>query len=179
MRRASLLVFGLLLIPTTCFGQSTSTDSQTLQALLKEVRQLRQDVRTVTVASERVQILLSRLQAQQTAVGRAQQRLSDAHSSLAQAQKHRIAIESEVKYYTGEDTEERTPNATQRQRIEDSLPHMKSDLEQATMEEQKAQTNDMEAKNELQAEQAKLDDLQDELDRLDRSLESFARQPIN
>ncbi|MGH9710386.1 MAG: hypothetical protein ACRD37_07555, partial [Candidatus Acidiferrales bacterium] len=82
MRRASLLVFGLLLIPTTCFGQSTSTDSQTLQALLKEVRQLRQDVRTVTVASERVQILLSRLQAQQTAVGRAQQRLSDAHSSL-------------------------------------------------------------------------------------------------
>ncbi|MHB8525895.1 MAG: hypothetical protein ACYDD2_07040 [Candidatus Acidiferrales bacterium] len=100
MRRASLLIFGLLLIPTTAFGQSTSTDSQTLQALLHEVRQLRQDVRTVTVTSERAQVLLARLQVQQTAVEGAQKEVDNARTGLAQAQKHQNELENEIKYYT-------------------------------------------------------------------------------
>src|SRR5437867_1607411 len=38
MNRSALFVLGLLLFSTDCFGQTTAGDSQTLQALLSEVR---------------------------------------------------------------------------------------------------------------------------------------------
>jgi len=70
MHRSCLLIPVLLLISAPVFGQSTSTDSQTLQALLAEVRQLRHDLQTTTIAAQRAQILLYRLQGQEAAVAR-------------------------------------------------------------------------------------------------------------
>src|SRR6266851_7158799 len=49
MHRSCLLIPVLLLIAAPVFGQSTSTDSQTLQALLAEVRQVRNDLQTITI----------------------------------------------------------------------------------------------------------------------------------
>ena len=71
MNRSSLFVVGLLFFSTACFGQTTPGDSQTLQALLLEVRQLRQDLQTTTIAAQRAQILIYRLQGQEAAVARA------------------------------------------------------------------------------------------------------------
>jgi hypothetical protein len=71
MNRSSILALGFLLSSTLCFGQTTPSESQTLQALLLEVRQLRQDLQTTTVAAQRAQILLYRLQGQEAAVARA------------------------------------------------------------------------------------------------------------
>jgi hypothetical protein len=70
MNRSSILALGFLLSSTLCFGQTTPSESQTLQALLLEVRQLRQDLQTTTVAAQRAQILLYRLQGQEAAVAR-------------------------------------------------------------------------------------------------------------
>jgi DNA repair exonuclease SbcCD ATPase subunit len=86
MRRAVffiLLVFG---VPGATFGQAASSDSQTLQALLTEVRELRQDLRISLARIQSAQVLLSRLQTQQAAVTRASERLNDARSKLAEAQ---------------------------------------------------------------------------------------------
>jgi hypothetical protein len=41
MNRSSLLALGLLLFSAPCFAQLAPSDSQTLQALLSEVRQMR------------------------------------------------------------------------------------------------------------------------------------------
>ena len=82
-RRSSLLTFGFLLFSTDCFGQSAPGDSQTLQALLSEVRQLRQELRTTTIAAQRSQILIYRLQGQEASVGRASQRREEAREKLA------------------------------------------------------------------------------------------------
>jgi hypothetical protein len=67
------------------FAQTASTDLQTLQALLAEVRQLRLDLQITTVASQRVQIILFRLQLREGTVARAQQRVGEVHSKLAEA----------------------------------------------------------------------------------------------
>src|SRR6266403_1460269 len=84
MHRSCLLIPVFLLISAPVFGQSTATDSQTLQALLAEVRQLHHDLQTTTVAAQRAQILLYRLQGQEVIVARASQRLDDARAKLAE-----------------------------------------------------------------------------------------------
>jgi len=74
MRRTVCLGCILLIVPIIAAAQSNSTDSQTLQALLGEVRQLRQELRSSTVAAQRAQILIYRVQAQQGAVNRVSQK---------------------------------------------------------------------------------------------------------
>jgi hypothetical protein len=64
MRRLLLAVLTLFVIPTLALRQSAPTDSQTLQALLAEVRQLRHDLQTTTATTQRAQIALYRLQRQ-------------------------------------------------------------------------------------------------------------------
>src|SRR6516162_5521055 len=64
---------GLLLSPRV-FGQATSTESQTLEALLAEVHQLRQDLHAVATAGRRAQILIYRLYVQEAVVARAAKR---------------------------------------------------------------------------------------------------------
>ena len=97
MNRSSLLVLSLLLSSTACFGQTTPGDSQTLQALLLEVRQLRQDLQTTTIAGQRAQILIYRLQGQEAAMARAAQRLDEAREKLARIQDERKHVATDLK----------------------------------------------------------------------------------
>ena len=86
MRRACffiLLFFGMAL---AAFGQASSSDSQTLQALLTEVRELRKVLLVSIAKMQSAQILLARLQIQEVAVTRASQHLDDARSRLAEVQ---------------------------------------------------------------------------------------------
>src|SRR5260370_12717415 len=99
MNRSSLFVLGLLLFSTACFGQTTPGDSQTLQALLSEVRQLRQDLQTTTIAAQRAQILIYRLQGQEAAVARASQRLDEARETLARIQDERKPVPTDVTHH--------------------------------------------------------------------------------
>lgn len=183
MRRALIGVGCLLLLLfySPAFGQSssTSTDSQTLQELLREVRELRQDLRTVTVASQRAQILLSRVQAQQTAVTEAQKEVDEAHSQTNQTERRSRQIQNQIKYYTDQDNEDRTPNAVERQNIEQNVARLNAILEQSHGDEAKMQADEMQAKDKLQFEQSKLDALQSELDQIDRTLANLSSQPVN
>lgn len=183
MHRSSplLLSFTLLLSPAFSFAQSssTSTDSQTLQQLLREVRQLRQDVRTITVASERAQILLSREQMQQTAVENAQKEVDGAKANTEKADQRCRQLTRQIKYMTDADSEETTPNASERQRIEQEIEVSKTALEQANADDGKSQSAEMQANEKLQIEQSKLAAIQAELDQLDRNLQSLASQPVN
>lgn len=120
MNRFSLFVLSLLVFSTPCFGQTTPGDSQTLQALLTEIRLLRQDLRTTTIAAQRSQILIYRLQGQEAAVGRASQRLDEAREKLARIQDERKHVTAEVKQT--EDFVSNTENpATQRKAFENRL----------------------------------------------------------
>jgi L-2-hydroxyglutarate oxidase LhgO len=168
MLRFFFLVLALLLISPAAFGQTTSTDSQTLQALLDEVRQLRKELRTTTVAAQRVQILLYRLQIQEAVVARAEQRVAEAHSTLAQTHSEQKHFASEIKL--SEDAQDKTQNPADRKAIEEMLPRLKERLESLNDTEQQLQVKATEAELELKAEQSKRTALQDELDLLDKSL---------
>jgi chromosome segregation ATPase len=173
MHRTWFLVLGLLLIAPASFGQTPSTDSQTLQALLAEVHQLRQELRITTLAAQRVQILLYRLQIQEGAVVRAQRRVDDARSALSQTQTEVKMMASGIKQI--EDKISNAQNPVERKRQEDLLAKFKAELESQENSEQQSQTKESEAEQDLRAEQAKLNALQDQLDRLDKSLETTNR----
>ena len=175
MHRSCLLILGLLLIAAPVLGQSASTDSQTLQALLSEVRQLRHDLQTTTLAAQRAQILLYRLQGQEAIVARASQRLDEARARLTEIQAARVRLTSDIKQH--EDFVSHTENpAVERKQVEDLLPRLKANLASLENEEQQKQTREMEAEDQLRVERAKLSGFQDQLDRLEKFLESSNQQ---
>lgn len=169
MRRTWFLAFGLFFASTAAFGQSAPADSQTLQALLSEVRQLRKDLQTTTVASHRVQILLYRMQSQQAAVARAQQRVNEADSRLADAKGAVRHFTSEIE--SAEAALNDSQNATQRQQLEQILAANKRELEPQKLAEQEWETKAAEAVQNLRSEETKLTALEDQLDRVDKDLE--------
>jgi len=176
MNRTSLFVLGFLVFSTSCFGQTTPGDSQTLQALLTEIRLLRQDLRTTTVAAQRSQILIYRLQGQEAAVARASQRLDEAREKLVRIQDERKHVAAEVKLT--EDFVSNTENpATQRKELENRLSELKARLETLESDEQQYQSREIEVQQQLRAEEVRLSDLRDQLDRLDKTLENTSRRP--
>jgi len=184
MLRQFLLALILLFFPVAAQAQSQPSDSQTLQALLSEVRQLRQQLLTSTTSMQRSQILLHRLDLQELAVQRATQRRDEAQEKLTELQKERKDSEALIKQATdssqGSDQDSTitvgntTMNASQAQALSFIIPSIKARLESLNEEEQQAQTKLNEADEQLRIEQSKLADLQDQLDRLDRSLSDSA-----
>jgi hypothetical protein len=67
MKRVALLSLTLL-FSTAAFAQTNSNDSETLKSLRSEVRMLRHDLQTTTVAAQRAQILVYRAQAQESVI---------------------------------------------------------------------------------------------------------------
>lgn len=174
MYRSSLFL-GLLFVAPAALGQTTSTDSQALQALLSEVRQLRQDLQSYSVTAERTQILLFRLQLQQTVVVRISQRSDDADAKLRDVQTARKKAEAEAKGV--HDSLEQSQNPADRKSFENMDAYYKGRLEALAEQEQQAQTKQIEAAEQLRIEQAKLDDLQARLDELDRGMPKGGSHP--
>ena len=174
MYRSLLLILGLLFMSPVGLCQSTSTDSQTLQALLAEVRQLRKELQTTTAAAQRAQILLYRLQAQEATVARASQYLNDARLKLAETRSQKKKLGANIKRSEDFVGNSENPSADRKQ-IEDVIPQLKATLESLESEEQQRETTEIEAQEQLRIERAKLSELQDELDRLQRTLETVGQ----
>jgi len=152
-------VFVLLLFVVPGFCQTSMKESDTLQALLAEVHQLRQDIEAMTVASQRVQIAMYALQMQDAAVARATQRLDDAHNRCSGLEADRAHKAAEIQRLEGGVTAG-TLGDIDAKAVQSALPQWKS--------------VEGEASGQLRNDQAKLADLQDRIDRLDKTLEKLA-----
>jgi DNA repair exonuclease SbcCD ATPase subunit len=174
MWRARFLFLLALAIPAATFGQTASSDSQTLQALLSEVRELRQELRISLARTQSAQILLSRVQTQQAAFTRASERLNDARSKLADAQTHQKDVRDNLKRFEDALSDEQNP--AQQKELRGRINISKADLENSTYVEQ-CQAAEIEAEQQLRAEQDKLNALETQLDELARKLGNPSEQP--
>jgi chromosome segregation ATPase len=172
MLRPALAVLSLLLFSSSALGQAAPAESPTLLALLAEVRQLRQDLQTSAIAARKAQILIYRLHVQEEAVAHASQRLEEAKSSIEQLRARRRYQEFQIKQYEG--MKDRDENDAQRKQFEDAITQLKAQMEALASEEQEAQMKEMDLEQQSRTEQAKLGQLQDELDRLDQAVMNAA-----
>lgn len=175
MNRLSFLALGVLLFSPVCFGQSTNSDSQTLQALLLEVRQLRQDMHSTLVATQRAQILIYRLQAQEAAVARTSQRLTETREKLTQLREEQTMLAENAKQREAVIRNEQSSEA-ERRSAELSLSMIKSRLNTIEGEEEQTQAREMEAQQQERDEELRFTDMREQLDRLDKTLENASRQ---
>lgn len=173
MRRAFFCMTALLAISACAFGQAASSDTQTLQALLSEVRALRQDLRASLNRTQGMQILLARLQLQEGAVTRASDHLNDARQKLFETHVRQRELSSELKR-TEKALETADNPADNPQDLQDRIKHIKSDLEIAGNIAQQQQTTETQAEQQLRDEQDKLSVIEGQLDELIRTMGSTA-----
>jgi phage-related minor tail protein len=167
MRRIYFLIIVVFGLAAATFGQATSSDSQTLRALLSEVRELRQALQVSLGRIQSAQILLSRLQIQEVAVTRASQHLDDVRSKLAEVRVVMRSEAAEIKHF-----EDEAPNGENAAQVEEALKRAKSDLEASTNLEQQRQATESEAEEQLRTEQDKLNSLETQLDDLVRNMDN-------
>ena len=165
--------FALVFAGAAC-AQTASPDSQALQALVSEIRQLRQDLQATNIVTQRVQIVLYRLQTQTALVTRASSRLDDARSTLGRAQSDRKQIADRIPML--EESSKTVGDNKERKNMEDALVGTKMQLEHLTADEQRLQSREIDAETQFRTEQGKLADLQDQLDKLDKVLDNLSRK---
>jgi len=167
--------FSFFLLTAAALAQTQGTaPPDPLQALLAEVHQLRLDLQATTVTAQRVQILLYRVQLQQAATARAGARADEAHGKLADAEKQHARVAGDL-----QQMQDWTNSATDPEKAKvfrAQAADLKRQVEMWSADEQTWQAKDAEAQSLLRVEQAKLDELQDTLDRLDKALASMAKQ---
>jgi chromosome segregation ATPase len=175
MHRVPLFLLSSLLILPTAFSQTSQPDPQLTQALLTEIRHLRADLQTTAATVQRVQIVMYRLQAETEVLNRATGRAEMAHRQCDQARQQRTFAAQQIDRLQSALPTARTPE--QRAELEQTLANLRSNLEMSATEDQECQAEVQEAELQLRAEQAKMSDLQDQLDKLDKALAKAGLEP--
>jgi len=164
-RNFALCLAGLALSSLAFAQKPDSPDSQTMQALLSEVRQLRAAIERAMAIQPRIQITLERMQVGQRRIEQLSRPLEDVRRQIADRARSagdQAAIESQL-------ASEQDPN--RRKQLEDMLKAIKAEAERRSVEDVQLRARESELLSALQAEQNKMNELSDRLDKMDQSLE--------
>jgi hypothetical protein len=172
MRRAFFCMIALLAISACTFGQAASSDTQTLQALLSEVRALRQELRASLNRSQSMQILLARFQVQEGVVTKASDRLNESRQKVLDIHVHQKALAVEAKRLEDQLNSADTPQ--QQADLQERTKRAKSELDLAGDIAQQQQTTEIQAEQQLRDERGKLSAIESQLDELIRVMGSPA-----
>jgi hypothetical protein len=119
MFRLSSVALVLLLFVPNAVGQKVDRESETMQALLSEIRELRRDLQAAALAARRAHIVIYRLHEQEMAVERVTERWENAKSAVARTQMQRKYNADELKRL-GEN-KDRIENEQQRKQYSDEM----------------------------------------------------------
>jgi len=170
MRSAFLLP---LLTVAISFAQTPSQDTQVTQALLSEIRLLRQDLQATAVAIQRVQLVMFRMQTATAALNRATQRVDDARNRCNYVQPQRKMLTLQIEQ--AENRQKTTQNPADLRQGEE-ISRLKGNLEMLAVQEQQCQSTLLDADSQFRTEQARMNEIQDQFDKLDRALADVTRK---
>jgi hypothetical protein len=168
MKRILVLAAAFLFVAIAATAQTSSNDSETLRALLNEVRQLRKDVQTGSAGMQRVEILLYRHGEQAEKVNRLEANLEARRGELNQIHERQQELTRNLKQL--QERRNASLNPTEQGPLEAAISQIKDRSEALPKEEEQKRAEILGLENELQSERLKLDALDRELDELERSL---------
>jgi DNA repair exonuclease SbcCD ATPase subunit len=174
MLRATFLFLSLVSISPSSPAQTADPQTRAMETLLSEIRQLRQDLQAAAAATRKAQIIIYRLHVQAGVVERATDRLEGVKGELAQWESQKQSLTEQIKML--EEMKDRAETEQKRKQFEEYLTNSRSNLEASVPREQELQAKQIELEADLRTEQAKWNRLQDELDRLENSLENSSLQ---
>ncbi len=149
-------------------AQAPASDAQTLQALLTEVHQLRIALERSTQIAPRIQIAVERLKLQQEQVARVARQLDDLRRELDRNRESQPKIQQRLEQVSSAAAE--TADPQQRKDFDVVVKEVKLQSEQAEKSLQQMQVREGELASQLQFEQARLTELNDRLDQMERAL---------
>ena len=165
------LVGFFCLLPTNVSAQgkkpaeSAQPDrDQTLRQLLTEVHELRLAVQRATVNNTRFQMLIERVRVQQAHVESLSRQLESVHLQVADIKSAKPQMEQQIK--DAEDQLDRTPDPNTHADIESRIKMVKANLARLSQEDERLNGREAALDTELQGAQAKLNELNGELDLL-------------
>jgi DNA repair exonuclease SbcCD ATPase subunit len=175
MPRKLLLMLLCFAMPAAGRGQATPSDSQTLQSLLSEVRDLHQELHSSLARMQKAQVLLIRWQSQQSVVEHASQRLDEARTKLAGEQDYQRRIALDSKRLEDDLSAEQVP--AQQKVLQDQADRLKADYDASTKMVDQDQQAQIDCEQKLRNEQDKLDALDAELDDIVKSMGNAEGEP--
>jgi hypothetical protein len=152
------------------FAQAGQSDSQTLQAILVEMRAMHDDVRL----SQMTQILLTELEVQQTTVNRSMQKRDDAKNRISQVQDNEKNIAEQMTRFEEAATTALDPQ--QKDRMKQMQDQMKSTLANLKTQEPERANDLLDAETALRKEQDTLAGIQDQLNEVVKKLQPAGRR---
>jgi hypothetical protein len=168
-----LVLTAALMLPALAFTQAPVSESRMTQdALLKEVRLLRQAMERQSAMGARAQLLVGRLALQDQRLGRSMmlaERMDLQASGAAQALSRQQREHTELRQAL-----EDVSDPTVREATEKQLRDLKERVSESLRSSSDLQTRLMEARQTLDAERAKYEELEAAFQRLDRELEQPA-----
>ena len=144
-------------------------DVRVLQALLKELRELRIAIEGANLIAYRAQITLERMKFQQTRVDRVAQQLEEAREDLSGADAARQQLVERIRELETQVRAERDDE--RRQQFETELKDAKVSLEQQVEKGTQLQERQAQLNAQLQVEQTRLDELLQRLKALESDME--------
>lgn len=167
-----LLLSILLLLPLAdSYAQNGKLpdDRQTLQAILAETRLLRQTLQKSILNASRTQVMTERLRIQT-------ERVREVTRTLEEVKGRVVELQTEVALFTKRAKElegivQRESNAGLRAQEEDEHKAIQLGLESQKVREQKLSERELQLEQQLRIEQVKLDDLDNQLERITREAE--------
>jgi chromosome segregation ATPase len=148
---------------------SPDTD-QTLKQLLTEVHELRIALQRASFSSGRFQMLIERLRVEQAHADSLARDLEGSRSQLSELQALKPRIEQQIK--DAEDSLDRVVDPNSHADLESRIKIMKAERARFGPEEERLHTRETNLENDLQSSQAKISELNSQLDALMNELKS-------
>jgi hypothetical protein len=168
MRKITFLVIAGLAVTRLVSAQANRSDSQTLQAILSELRAICSELHNEQAQNQTMQVLLFQMQTYQTAINRAIQRTDDARSNLAEVREGEMHFSDDVG--RDEDLLQEAQDDAERKRLASDIDRSKASQASFKTMEQDRITVLQQAEAQLQKAEEGFDAVQSQLGQLLKGL---------
>ena len=163
-----VMVAGLALlfivVTSPSFAQTAQSDSQTLDAILAELREIHHELRS----TQAMQMLLAELGAKQSVVNQAVERLDRERSNLIQIQSDQGRTLGELD--RAQDKVDRSSDPTEQKQLTEEVQRLKTNISTLKILEQARQSAVDEAQQRLRDSHDAVQEVQEQLDAMTKKL---------